>query len=97
MFNNLLSNAITFTNTGEILFGYHLKDPYTITFVVSDTGIGIPREKQNIVFERFRQVTSQSFGDTRGAGLGLAISKGLVELMNGRIWVESKEGEGTVF
>mgnify|MGYP006272976345 CR=1 FL=1 len=97
VFNNLLSNAIKFTNAGEILFGYHLKDKYTISFFVSDTGIGIPPEKQDIIFERFRQAISQASRETRGTGLGLAISRGLVELMNGKIWVESKEGEGTVF
>ena len=63
-------------------------------FYVKDTGIGIPKEKQTIIFDRFRQA-DESFTTRRygGTGLGLSISKGLLELMKGRIWVESEESE----
>ena len=96
--NNLISNALKFTDYGFIEFGCTIENSDTIQFYVKDTGIGIPSEKQRIIFERFRQGEnlniSRKFG---GAGLGLSICKGLLDLMKGRIWLESIENEGTTF
>jgi PAS domain S-box-containing protein len=95
--NNLLSNAIKFTNSGRIVFGYSLNLNNRLQFFVSDTGIGIPKEKQELIFQRFRQL---DYGYTRaygGTGLGLAISKGLIEMLGGEIWVESEVDKGSIF
>ncbi len=95
---NLIDNAFKFTSEGLIEIGCSAKDEKTLLFYVKDTGIGIPKVKLEIIFERFRQATdaylSNKFG---GTGLGLAISKGLIELMKGDIRVQSEEGKGTVF
>lgn len=90
---NLLSNAFKFTETGTIDFGYMIisengKSYYQ--FFVSDTGIGIPKNMVNFIFERFGQVQPERFKNKHGTGLGLAISKGLIELLGGKIWVESE-------
>ncbi len=93
---NLLNNAKKFTNEGEIEFGYE-KIGTTYKFFVRDTGIGISEENLKIVFERFRQADdnyTRSFG---GTGLGLNICKNLVELLGGKIYVQSKAGEGSIF
>jgi len=95
--SNLLANALKFTSKGKIEFGYTLKPNNRLQFFVSDTGIGIPKEKQELIFQRFRQL---DYGYTRaygGTGLGLAISKGLIEMLGGEIWVESEEGNGSSF
>jgi signal transduction histidine kinase len=76
--------------------GAHIKPVY-LFFTVRDTGIGIPREKQEAIFDRFSQVDSSSSRSYEGTGLGLAISKQLVELMGGTIGVESEPGEGSKF
>jgi signal transduction histidine kinase len=95
---NLIDNAFKFTSEGLIEIGCKEKDSNTLLFYVKDTGIGIPSQKLELIFERFRQATdsylSSKFG---GTGLGLSISKGLIELMEGEIWVESTEGKGTTF
>lgn len=95
---NLVENAFKFTSAGSISLGCKIIDNKTILFSVTDTGIGISKEKQNLIFERFRQVDdsylTREFG---GAGLGLSISKGIVELMNGSIWVESELEKGATF
>ncbi len=94
---NLLNNAIKFTEEGYIHFGYKQTKNDELTFFVKDTGIGIAEEKQKVIFEHFRQeddTTTRRYG---GTGLGLSISKSLIELMGGRIWVESVKGEGAEF
>lgn len=94
---NLLSNAMKFTDSGYIEYGFELKLPGQIKFFVKDTGIGIPPEKQEIIFERFRQVEETYTRNYEGTGLGLAISKKLVNLMGGEMWLESTPGMGSAF
>lgn len=96
IFSNLIGNAIKYTNEGAIEFGYK-QDYNRLTFYVSDTGIGIPESKQELIFERFRQAEEYTTRKYGGTGLGLSISKNLVELLGGQIWVESKEDEGSTF
>lgn len=93
---NLLGNALKFTRTGSITLGANLKEDF-VQFHVQDTGIGIPDEAKNMIFERFRQLESHMIRNHGGIGLGLAISKSLVELMGGTIWLESMVGKGTTF
>jgi CheY-like chemotaxis protein len=97
IFSNLLNNAIKFTSSGFIRFGYELRGQKELLFYVEDTGIGIPEKAQPWIFERFRQADesiNRSFG---GTGLGLAITRQLVEKQGGKIWFRSQEGEGTCF
>lgn len=100
---NLVKNAIKFTDKGEINFGYEVQslipgdDKIDIAFFVKDTGIGIPLDKQAVIFERFMQVDVKNVKAREGAGLGLYISKSYVELMGGKIWLESEIGKGTTF
>ncbi len=98
---NLVSNAIKFTDEGEILVSVKKKsethDYITLEFRVEDTGIGIPADRKERLFQSFSQVDASTTRKYGGTGLGLAISKRLVELMGGSIGVESVEGEGSVF
>ncbi|WP_138934257.1 hybrid sensor histidine kinase/response regulator [Roseovarius arcticus] len=101
---NLLNNAIKFTETGEVILTVGPNPEATpqagmcdLLFSVRDTGIGIPPERQNILFESFSQVDASTTRRFGGTGLGLAISKKLVNLMGGRIWLESEPGKGTTF
>jgi PAS domain S-box-containing protein len=94
---NLVGNAIKFTHSGYIEFGYNLEDNKTLRFYVRDTGIGIPTDKLNLIFERFMQADSSPSRKYGGSGLGLAISKGLVELLGGRMWAESIVDGGSTF
>ncbi|MBR9977111.1 MAG: PAS domain S-box protein [Bacteroidetes bacterium] len=95
--SNLLSNSLKFTKSGNITFGCRRDGEDTLLFFVSDTGIGIPDKAREFIFNRFRQVDDSSSRSHGGTGLGLSISKGLVELMDGRIWVESEAGRGSSF
>ena len=98
---NLLGNAIKFTQSGEVTLRVapdaNPSVPTALRFTVSDTGIGIPHAKLGQVFERFTQADSSTTRRFGGSGLGLTISKRLVELMGGRIWAESEVGKGSVF
>lgn len=94
--SNLLKNALKFTEEGKIDFGYE-KSNHHLQFWVRDTGAGIPRQFQQHVFDRFRQANEKLSVEEEGSGLGLAISKAFIELMGGKIWVESELHKGSVF
>jgi len=95
---NLVGNAMKFTEQGEILLAVSMSAPGpTLRFSVRDTGVGIPYEKQAVIFEAFAQADGSASRRQGGTGLGLAICSKLVHLMNGRIWVESAPGAGSTF
>lgn len=94
---NLLSNALKFTESGYIEFGYFEMEDNKIQLFVKDTGIGIKAEYQEAVFERFRKLNSDNGKVYRGTGLGLSITKKLVELLGGQITIHSEPGEGSIF
>ncbi len=93
---NLIGNALKFTHHGYVHFEVKAENN-EMQFTVEDSGIGIDPEQQVIVFERFRQADGSTTRDYGGTGLGLAISKALVELMGGKIWLQSIHGKGTTF
>jgi signal transduction histidine kinase len=93
---NLIGNAVKFTEKGYIRFGYRKSAPDMLEFVVEDSGIGLSDNQQEVIFERFRQAdeNGNQFG---GTGLGLTISRSLVQMKGGKMWVESSEGKGSSF
>ncbi|MEI6091725.1 MAG: PAS domain S-box protein [bacterium] len=93
---NLVKNAIKFTKSGSIDFGYEKKGR-NLEFFIKDTGIGIPPDKLEAIFERFTQADISLSRDYEGAGLGLSIAKAYVEMLGGSIWVESEVGVGSIF
>lgn len=93
---NLLKNSIKYSDSGSISFGYEDRDK-ELLFYVKDTGMGIPENRHDAIFDRFVQADIEDSKAMEGAGLGLAISKAYVEMLNGRIWLESKVGRGTTF
>lgn len=93
---NLINNAIKFTHHGFIHVSYTIQNE-SLKFAVRDSGIGIPQEKLNMIFERFRQVDETPNRQYGGTGLGLSISQNLVNLLGGHIHVESEEGKGSLF
>lgn len=97
---NLIGNAIKFTDKGEIDVGYYVNNtnhtPW-LEFYVKDTGIGIPEDKIELIFERFRQVDDTNTRRFGGSGLGLSIAKKIIELLGGKIWVKSEPGKGSTF
>ena len=99
--SNLMSNALKFTAQGSITLGGQVNwpspDEAIVTLTVSDTGIGIPRDKIDRLFEKFVQVDGSTTRQYGGTGLGLAICRELVSMMGGKIWIESVEGEGSTF
>ncbi|HEX2395632.1 MAG TPA: ATP-binding protein, partial [Bacteroidales bacterium] len=94
---NLLGNALKFTDAGEIRLGCKPDGRHHLLFYVSDTGIGIPNEKKDFIFERFAQLEQTPHHLYGGTGLGLSIVKGLVDLLGGNIWVESELNKGSTF
>ncbi len=96
IFSNLLINALKFTESGSIVFGYSPAEN-GIEFFVKDTGIGIPEDQIDTVFERFRQVDNTHVKNEGGTGLGLTICNNLVALLGGKLNVKSKENEGSIF
>ncbi len=95
---NLLDNALKFTHQGSIEFGCISDSDLSLIFFVKDTGLGIPEDKQEIIFDRFRQADESLSGRLYGGtGLGLSIVKGILNLLNGKIWLESKPSKGTTF
>lgn len=99
--NNLIDNAIKFTRKGNVTFRVIMvnstNDSMTIRYEIEDTGIGIPREKQQAIFERFTQASSSTTREFGGTGLGLSIIKRLLELQGTQINLKSEEGKGSVF
>ncbi len=93
---NLMSNAIKFTETGTIEFGCSITE-HKLLFFVKDPGIGIEQEEQKVIFDRFMQVTVDHQPENEGQGLGLAISKAIVNHLGGKIWVESIPDKGSTF
>ncbi len=97
---NLLKNALKFTHEGFIKYGFeyeNIDDKGYLKFYVQDTGIGIPEEKQELIFDIFRQVEDSNTREYGGTGIGLTISKRLTELLGGEMWLHSEEGIGTIF
>jgi hypothetical protein len=97
---NIVKNAIKYSKVGSIEMGYRLKadrKPMELEFYVKDTGIGIPKHRQEAIFERFIQADIADTMAYQGAGLGLAITKAYIEMLGGKIWVESEEGIGSTF
>lgn len=98
---NLAGNALKFTEKGEVSMLVEKQESadqqVLLHFCVRDSGIGIPKEKQKLIFEPFTQVDSSTTRRYGGTGLGLGITRRLVEMMNGEIWVESQEGQGSTF
>jgi len=98
----LIGNAIKFTKEGSIEFGYDRvetsgRGSLQMKFYVKDTGIGIPENKQQVIFEQFMQADVYNTRQFEGSGLGLSIAKAYVEMLGGKIWVESSEGKGSIF
>jgi PAS domain S-box-containing protein len=97
---NLLGNAVKFTDVGEVILrveGEPTRNGVDLHFSVRDTGIGIPADRQKLIFEAFTQADNSTTRKYGGTGLGLTITSRLVDLMGGRIWVESQPGAGSIF
>ncbi len=97
IFTNLISNALKYTETGKVEFGYKEISVSEIEFYVSDTGVGICQENFENIFNRFTQIDNKLTNKTKGAGIGLSICKAYSELLGGKITVESVENRGTTF
>jgi signal transduction histidine kinase/ActR/RegA family two-component response regulator len=97
VFSNLINNAIKFTEIGTIEFGYKLSENKNILFFVKDTGIGIPFNMQKKIFEQFVQVEDVIERNTSGTGLGLTISRNIIQLQGGNLWLTSTPGKGSNF
>jgi signal transduction histidine kinase len=97
---NLVKNAIKYSEEGSIEMGYDLKTDSKsgeLVFYVKDTGTGIPKERHEAIFDRFIQADITNKMAHQGAGLGLAITKAYVDMLGGKIWVDSEVGKGSVF
>ncbi len=97
VFSHLISNAVKFTSEGSIEIGCIQKDANNILFYIKDTGIGIPLEKQKVIFDEFRQAEEGDGRSFSGTGLGLSIAKGFVEAMGGKINCSSEKNNGATF
>ncbi|MFN8258457.1 MAG: PAS domain S-box protein [Bacteroidales bacterium] len=95
--SNLIGNALKFTETGSVTFGYEVKDKDYLLFFVKDTGLGINPAKLEYVFDRFTKISAGKTKLYGGTGLGLSITQNLVEMLGGKIWVESTENRGSEF
>ncbi|MDO6802430.1 chemotaxis protein CheB [Wenyingzhuangia sp. 1_MG-2023] len=93
--SNLVNNALKFSEKGKIEFGFDVIDDL-IKFYIRDEGIGIPKEKINLIFNRFEQLGNGHLGKNEGTGLGLSISKGIINLLNGNLIIESLEHKGSI-
>lgn len=96
IFSNLIKNSIKYTNKGFIKVGFKLNEGQLI-FYCKDSGIGIPKNRQEAIFNRFEQADIEDKQARQGSGLGLAIVKSYVEMLDGKIWVKSEEGKGSIF
>ena len=94
--SNLVDNALKFTPEGSVNFGYSVKNSQ-LKFYVEDSGIGIPPDMHEIIFNRFRQIETTATRNFGGSGLGLSISKAYVEMLGGKMWLTSELGKGSVF
>ncbi len=94
--SNLINNALKFSEEGKIEFGYEVKND-KIVFFVSDQGIGISKENIKLIFKRFEQLDNDDPGKNEGTGLGLSISKGIINLLGGKMYIESEEKKGSTF
>lgn len=92
---NIISNSIKFTEKGYIKVSF-IEEDDSIIFKVEDSGIGVPKDKVQYIFDRFWQCDSTSRKEYKGVGLGLSISKSIIDMFNGKIWVESDFGKGTI-
>ena len=97
IFSKLIINAIKFTTKGEIVFGCDIDKNKNIVFFVKDTGVGISKEKQHIIFKKFRQADDSTIRPYGGTGLGLSIVKGVIDLLEGELWLESELNKGSKF
>ncbi len=97
IFTNLIGNAFKFTNEGTVEYGYEFVDQSTLLFHVTDTGIGISKKYQKLIFDRFIQEPKPHNIKKEGTGLGLAITQSLIKMLNGDIWVDSELGKGSSF
>jgi len=96
LLNNLIGNAVKFTETGYIRFGY-IAAGKELTFFVEDSGIGIPKESHEVIFDRFHKIERPTSRFFDGAGLGLAICKSTLDMLNGKMVVKSEPGAGSIF
>jgi PAS domain S-box-containing protein len=97
IFSNLIDNALRFTSEGSVTFGISQIKENQAEFFVADTGVGIPKEKHELIFDRFSQADNSSTRSYGGTGLGLSIVKKLLELMGSEIYLESEQGKGACF
>jgi PAS domain S-box-containing protein len=95
--NNFISNAFKFTEKGSITLAYSITYDNKLVFFVKDTGSGIPKEKQKIIFQQFGQIDDDISRNRAGTGLGLFITDSIIQLMNGKIWLESQIDKGSTF
>jgi signal transduction histidine kinase len=96
VFTNLLGNAVKFTLEGHIEFGYRVKKN-ELEFYVEDSGIGIPEDKFDEIFDRFQKLNNEKVQNSSGTGIGLSIVKKIVEMLDGRIWIKSEPDKGSKF